>query len=61
MCYSMPYISSGDLALKILFSKFISDDKEDNMKLKQNEIIYDTLIQILKSISFLHQGLGIAH
>ena len=56
LCYSMPLIMSGDLINEILMQEF-----EENSFEKNEEFVYDTLIQVLKAMSFIHQGLQICH
>ena len=58
LCYSMPIVKSGDLFNEIMFKDITN---HDNSKSNYDEFIYDTLIQILKALSYLHEGLRITH
>ena len=55
----MPLIKSGDLLNEIL-----TDENDELWGLKhplRDEFVYDTLIQILQALSFMHEGLHICH
>ena len=43
---------------EILFKKFVYVEQDSDT---YDEFIYDTFIQLLKALSFLHEGLSIAH
>ena len=56
LCYSMQIVKQGDLITELLF---FETEMEPNAF--RDEFLYDTLIQILGVLSFLHEGLRVCH
>jgi len=55
----MPLVKSGDLLNEILADE--NDELLDYKDTLRDEFVYDTLIQILQALSFMHEGLHICH